>query len=108
MFGSFSKGTSWLIAIILTIVIANFKLILMVSALSLALVAIFVSLSVIASIFLVFGFFIAFHFGSAPFRQWFMYRRIQDEGLKIIAGGHKAAGGLSALKDIADAAKGSH
>lgn len=106
MFGSFSKPVSWVIAAVLTVIVANLKLIILVSSYALVFTALFGSLSVLFSVILVFGFFILFHFGSAGFRQWFMYRRIQDEGMKIIAGGAKAAGGLTVLKGVADAAKG--
>lgn len=111
LFGFFSNAAvSWIVSALFVVILANLKVIIAVSAIALAVMAVFGALSVLASIALVFGFFLAFHFGTAPFRQWLIYRRTQDYALKsmdkTMRGAADAAAGMTALRTIAGAAKG--
>ena len=48
-----------------------------------------------------------FHFGTAKLRERMILRKAQDSAIRAVAGGKRAASGISVLKDIvAEAEKG--
>ncbi len=108
LFGSFTKTVSWIIAGILTLVIANLKIVTLATVAALGITAVFGALSVIASIVLVFGLFLVFHFSFGAWgrkvRQGIIVRRAEDQALRAVAGGKKVASGATVLKDVSDAA----
>lgn len=105
MFGNFNKATSVIIAFVLTIIIANLKLMMFVSVIALVITSIFGAFSVLASIVLVFGLFIAFHFGTSSIREKLIMRRAESYALRASAGGEVAASGIGVLSKIAQEAK---
>lgn len=105
MFGSFSKPVNGIIAFVLTLIIANLKLIMFITVLVLTITAVFGAFSVLASIILIFGVFIAWHFGTSGWREKLIRRRAESYALKASAGGDIAASGVDVLAKIAAEAK---
>jgi hypothetical protein len=107
LFGMFSKGVSWMIAIILAIIIANIQIIKVIAVGALTITSVLGAFSVLASILLIFVLFFLFHFGTEKWRNKMIMRRAQSAALRATAGGKKAASAVGILKDIAEeAAKG--
>lgn len=105
IFGFFTKPVAWVSAVIITIIAANLKIINLVSVALLTGTAFLGAFSVVASIAAAFVLFIMFHFGTEKFRRRLILRRAEDEAMRAVAGGKKAASGISVLKDIVKAAE---
>ncbi len=103
LFGTFGKGTSWLISVILTIIAANLNVITAVAVYALAITAFLGTYAIVASIFLIFVMFILFHFGSSQLRSWVLKRRWQDLKLKAAAGDEEAIRGYATLRKFGTA-----
>ena len=107
IFGFFTKPVAWVVAVVITIIAANLKFIAIISVTMLSITAFLGALSVFASIAGVFVMFIMFHFGTAKLRERMILRKAQDSAIRAVAGGKRAASGISVLKDIvAEAEKG--
>jgi len=104
LFGGFSPMVSWIVATILTLIIANLQLIKVITVWALVVTAFMGALSVIGSIMMIFGIFAAFHFGTSSIRRKLILRRAEDAAIRAVAGGKKAASGVSVLSEIAEAA----
>ena len=105
VFGFYTKPIAWLIALILAVLVANLKIVTMLLLGSLVLTSALGAFSVIASIVGIFAIFIAFHFGTAAFRERIILRRAQDVAIRAVAGGKIAASGATVLADVAKAAE---
>ncbi len=105
IFGFFSKYVAWLSAVILVVLAANLKFISVISVALLFVTSFLGALSVLVSIASVFIMFLVFHWGSARLKERMILRRAQDQAIRAVAGGRKAASGISVLKDIVAASE---
>lgn len=105
VFGFFSKPIAWVTAIVLTIIAANLKVISIISVALLMATAFLGALSVVVSIAGVFVLFLMFHFGTESLRRRIILRRAEDAAIRAVAGGEKAASGITVLREVADAAE---
>ncbi len=105
VFGFFSKYVAWLSAVILVVLAANLKFISVISVGLLFVTSFLGVLSVLASIASVFIMFLVFHWGSHQLKERMILRRAQDQAIRAVAGGRKAASGISVLKDIVAASE---
>jgi len=105
MFGFYNKTIAWVIAIVLTIVAANLKVVSMIAAGALGATAFLGVLSTIIGIGSAFVLFILFHFGTSAFRRRLIIRRAEDHAMRVTAGGKKMAAAAGVLKKLADEAE---
>jgi hypothetical protein len=105
LFSMFRESIGWLIAVVLTIVAANVKLLTYVSVVALSLTAGLGVIAIFLSLALVFILFVGFNFGTSALRKKLIERRAEDAALEATAGGIKAASAIEVLADVHSAAK---
>lgn len=106
MFGSFSKGVSWVIAVVLAILAANLKFITFMSVYVLSIATVFGAYSVVVGIILIFALFIAFHFGSEQVQEWVVRKRRRELQLKAAKKAAEAGAGLNILRSLGRPSRG--
>jgi len=103
LYGGFSTAVNWVVAGLLALILANVKVIAIVTVYALTVLAIFGSFSIILSIASIFGLFILFHFGSHGVRNWIQNRRSQDAALAAQRGARRISAGADVLAEAARA-----
>ena len=104
VFGVFSPMIGWITGIVLGIIAANIKVVMYFAVVALIITYGLGALSVVLSIILTFGIFIAFNFGTQKLRQMLLNRKMTELRLRAATGSAKAKAGLETLAEIGQAA----
>lgn len=104
LFGNFTKTTSFLIAFVIAVVMSNFKLLQLIAVYALFLTSGLGTLSVFASIIMVFVVFLGWTFGSNAIRTWVTQRATAEENLRAQKGMGRVRNGVRTAAEMGRAA----
>lgn len=105
LFSTFNTPTSWIAAIVLTIVAANVKVVMVITVFMLTVTAGFGTFAVFAGIILAFALFLGVQFGSDTLREFAVKRKMSEMRMRAAMGSERAAAGLEAAAKFEKAAE---
>ena len=105
MYGTFNRGISWLIAVILVIIVTNLKLVTFLSVFMLVFAAGLGAFAVFLNIIGIFVIFILFNFGSTAFMKWVVARRNLSLSMLALTGKERIARGMAVAAAVAKEAE---